>query len=183
MERPRFAPEREREFSARGWWGDDTLPQWLARHAKERPDQQAVAFPGGALTWKGLQERVLKAAQGLKTRGVSHGDVVAVQLHRHHVAVADAARLQALRSFKDALLEAFPRQCPSRKRHRLLIRSLLGVPRQPLRQRVVAPPAASAEFALALRSEAGPFHRAAILAARKTKLLKPARACRSPRAP
>jgi long-subunit acyl-CoA synthetase (AMP-forming) len=28
-----------------------------------------VAFPGGALTWKALQERVLKAAQGLKTRG------------------------------------------------------------------------------------------------------------------
>src|SRR3989475_11619338 len=80
MERPRFAPEREREFSARGWWGDDTLPQWLARHARERPDSQAVAFPGGALTWKALRERVLKAAQGLRTRGVSHGDVVAVQL-------------------------------------------------------------------------------------------------------
>jgi cyclohexanecarboxylate-CoA ligase len=80
MERPCFDPEREREFIARGWWRDDTLPQWLARHARERPDSQAVAFPGEALTWKALQERVLKAAQGLKTRGVSHGDVVALQL-------------------------------------------------------------------------------------------------------
>src|SRR2546426_9383143 len=80
MERPRFDAPREREFVTRGWWRDDTLPRWLARHARERPGSQAVAFPGGAMTWMALQERVLKAAQGLKTRGVGHGDVVAVQL-------------------------------------------------------------------------------------------------------
>src|SRR3989442_10370690 len=79
MERPRFAPEREREFSARGWWGDDTLPQWLARHARERPDSQAVAFAGGAVTWKTLQERVLQTAESLKTRGGSHREGVAKQ--------------------------------------------------------------------------------------------------------
>ncbi|TMI42750.1 MAG: (2,3-dihydroxybenzoyl)adenylate synthase, partial [Betaproteobacteria bacterium] len=54
MERPRFDAQREREFVTRGWWRDDTLPRWLARHAGERPDQSAVAFPGGALTWKAL---------------------------------------------------------------------------------------------------------------------------------
>jgi len=99
MEQPRFAPEREREFIARGWWGDDTLPRWLARHAKERPDQQAVAFPGGGLTWKALQARVLKAAQGMKTRGVSRGDVVAVQLPNvpeFIVAYLAIARLRAV---------------------------------------------------------------------------------------
>src|SRR2546425_12271026 len=80
MERPRFDAQREREFVTRGWWRDDTLPRWLARHAGERPDQSAGAFPGGALTWKALQERGLKAAQGLKTRGVGHGGVVAVEL-------------------------------------------------------------------------------------------------------
>ncbi len=99
MEQPRFAPEREREFITRGWWRDDTLPRWLARHARERPDSQAVAFPGGALTWQALQERVLKAAQGLKTRGVGHRDVVAVQLPNvpeFIVAYLAIARLRAV---------------------------------------------------------------------------------------
>src|SRR5436309_2646716 len=99
MERPRFDARREREFITRGWWRDDTLPRWLARHAGERPDQSAVAFPGGALTWKALQERVLKAAQGLKTRGVGHGDVVAVQLPNvpeFIVAYLAIARLRAV---------------------------------------------------------------------------------------
>src|SRR2546425_1818288 len=99
MERPRFDAQREREFVTRGWWRDDTLPRWLARHARERPDSQGVAFPGGALTWKALQERVLKAAQGLKTRGVGHGDVVAVQLPNvpeFIVAYLAIARLRAV---------------------------------------------------------------------------------------
>src|SRR5882762_10094722 len=73
MERPRFDSQREPEFIMQGWWRDDTLPRWLARHAGQRPDQSAVAFAGGALTWKALQQRVLKAAQGLETRGVAHG--------------------------------------------------------------------------------------------------------------
>lgn len=80
MERPRFDAQREREFITRGWWRDDTLPKWLARHAVERPDSPAVVFAGGGLTWQTLRERALKVAQCLKTRGVGHGDVVAVQL-------------------------------------------------------------------------------------------------------
>src|SRR5256886_13933515 len=99
MERPRFDAQREREFVTRGWWRDDTLPRWLARHARERPGSQAVAFPGGAMTWMALQERVLKAAQGLKTRGVGDGDVVAVQLPNvpeFIVAYLAIARLRAV---------------------------------------------------------------------------------------
>jgi len=99
MERPRFDAQREREFVTRGWWRDDTLPRWLGRHARERPDSQAVAFSGGALTWKALQERVLRAAQGLKARGVGHGDVVAVQLPNvpeFIVAYLAIARLRAV---------------------------------------------------------------------------------------
>src|SRR3990167_850413 len=80
MERPRFDPAREREFISRGWWAEDTLPAWLARHARERPDAPAVAWSGGGLSWQALQERVLKAAAGLRRRGVGAGDVVAVQL-------------------------------------------------------------------------------------------------------
>jgi cyclohexanecarboxylate-CoA ligase len=80
MERPRFDPAREREFTARGWWRDDTLPAWLATHAQRRGRAAALAWPGGELSWAQLQERVLRAAAGLKRRGVQHGDVVAVQL-------------------------------------------------------------------------------------------------------
>src|SRR6059036_4337866 len=76
--------------------------------------------------------------------------------------VADAARLQALRRLEDALLEGLPRQCAARKRHSLRIRPLSGVPRQPPRQRIIAPPAARDEFTLALRVEPGPFHQSAI---------------------
>lgn len=80
MERPRFDPAREREFTARGWWRDDTLPAWLATHAQRRARAPALAWQGGGLSWSQLEERVLRAAAGLRRRGVQHGDVVAVQL-------------------------------------------------------------------------------------------------------
>ncbi|MGH8670240.1 MAG: class I adenylate-forming enzyme family protein, partial [Burkholderiales bacterium] len=70
----------EREYVARGWWADDTLSRWLARHAAERPDAPAVASPEGVIPWKGLQEQVLRIAHGLRAHGVARGDVVAVQL-------------------------------------------------------------------------------------------------------
>jgi cyclohexanecarboxylate-CoA ligase len=80
MERPRFDPAREREFIARGWWRDDTLPAWLATHAQRRGRAVALAWQDGEISWAQLQERVLCAAAGLKRRGVRRGDVVAVQL-------------------------------------------------------------------------------------------------------
>jgi acyl-CoA synthetase (AMP-forming)/AMP-acid ligase II len=80
MERPKFDPVREREFIARGWWRDDTLPAWLATHAQRRARAPALAWQGGTLSWADLQDRVLRAAAGLRRRGVQRGDVVAVQL-------------------------------------------------------------------------------------------------------
>jgi acyl-CoA synthetase (AMP-forming)/AMP-acid ligase II len=80
MERPKYDPAREREFIARGWWRDDTLPAWLATHAQRRSRAPALAWQGGMLTWAQLQDRVLRAAAGLRQRGVQRGDVVAVQL-------------------------------------------------------------------------------------------------------
>ena len=76
----RYDPERARLYAERGWWGDDTLPQWLARHAKERADALAVVTPGESLSWKALNERVLRFAEGLRRAGIAQGDVVAVQL-------------------------------------------------------------------------------------------------------
>ncbi len=80
MERPRYDLALEREFIARGWWAEDTLPRWLARHARERPEQPAVVSSQDLITWERLHERVRRVAQGLREKGVGRGDVVAVQL-------------------------------------------------------------------------------------------------------
>ena len=72
--------EREVQYRARGWWADDTLTRWLARHVEERPDAPALVFQENVLSWKALEEKVLSTAAGLRARGVGPGDVVAVQL-------------------------------------------------------------------------------------------------------
>jgi len=81
MDRPRYNPQLEREYLARGWWSeDDTLPKWLARNAGRRGDAPAVVQGETTLSWKALHEKVVRAAEGLRKRGVGQGDVVAVQL-------------------------------------------------------------------------------------------------------
>ncbi|HEY2338729.1 MAG TPA: class I adenylate-forming enzyme family protein [Burkholderiales bacterium] len=81
MERPRFDPARSREFIARGWWREDTLPAWISTHAQRRARTPALAWSDGSLTWAQLQDRVLRTAAGLRRRGgVRRGDVIAVQL-------------------------------------------------------------------------------------------------------
>ena len=74
----RFDPARTEEFVARGWWKDDTLPQWLARHALERPAAPALVHAGATMSWADLADRVERFAAGLHAAGVSAGDVVAV---------------------------------------------------------------------------------------------------------
>ncbi|MCW5772088.1 MAG: acyl--CoA ligase [Rhodospirillaceae bacterium] len=76
----RFDPERAREYISRGWWRDDTVSKWLARHAAERPEAPAIVHAGAAISWQALSERVARLAGGLRAAGVSKGDVVAVQL-------------------------------------------------------------------------------------------------------
>jgi cyclohexanecarboxylate-CoA ligase/acyl-CoA synthetase len=72
--------EREAQYNARGWWADDTLARWLARHVRERPDAPALAFQDLVLSWRDLERRILSTAAGLRARGVGPGDVVALQL-------------------------------------------------------------------------------------------------------
>ena len=81
MERPAYRPEEEREYLARGWWrDDDTLWQWLHRHAASRPDAAAITSSAGEITWPELERRVLRVAHGLHKLGIRAGDVVALQL-------------------------------------------------------------------------------------------------------
>ena len=81
MDRPHYRSEDEREYMARGWWrDDDTLWHWLQRNAFRLARRPAVVAAGATLTWAELRGRVLRAAAGLKDKGVGAGDVVAVQL-------------------------------------------------------------------------------------------------------
>ncbi|HEY7611009.1 MAG TPA: class I adenylate-forming enzyme family protein, partial [Alphaproteobacteria bacterium] len=76
----RFDPERAREYVRRGWWRDDTITKWLARHAAERPEAPAVVHAGRIASWKELEAKVSRLAGALHRAGVAKGDVVAVQL-------------------------------------------------------------------------------------------------------
>jgi acyl-CoA synthetase (AMP-forming)/AMP-acid ligase II len=81
MERPGYHSHQERDYMARGWWrDDDTLWQWLDRHASSRPEHPAVVSAAGVLTWRALHDRVLKVANGLRKKGIDASDVVALQL-------------------------------------------------------------------------------------------------------
>jgi len=81
MHRPAYLPQDEREYVARGWWrDDDTLWHWLQRNAFRKAQRPAVVAAGATLTWAELRQRVLRAAAGLRDKGIGAGDVVAVQL-------------------------------------------------------------------------------------------------------
>lgn len=76
----RFDPERAREYVRRGWWRDDTISKWLARHAAERPDAPAIVHGARVLSWSQLADKVARLAGALNAAGVARGEVVAVQL-------------------------------------------------------------------------------------------------------
>src|ERR1051326_7286599 len=69
---------REDQYTARGWWADDTLTRWLERHVRERPDAPALAFQNTSLSWEELEKNVLLTAAGLRARGVRRGDAGAI---------------------------------------------------------------------------------------------------------
>lgn len=75
-----FDGARVADFIARGWWRDDTLTKWLARHASERPEAAALVHGELVLSWRELAARVAGFAAGLARAGVVAGETVAVQL-------------------------------------------------------------------------------------------------------
>lgn len=76
----RFDGARVAGFIAQGWWRDDTLTKWLARHVVERPAAAALVHGGEEISWAALAARVAGFAAGLRRNGIAAGDVVAVQL-------------------------------------------------------------------------------------------------------
>ena len=72
--------EREARYKAHGWWAEDTLTRWLARHVRERADAPALLWQDQVWTWGQLSVEANNVAAGLRARGVGQGDVVALQL-------------------------------------------------------------------------------------------------------
>jgi acyl-CoA synthetase (AMP-forming)/AMP-acid ligase II len=75
-----FDPGLARRYVEAGWWGDDTLAKWLARHEAERPDQAAIRTLETEITYGELAGMVARLTATLAGLGVRRGDVVAVQL-------------------------------------------------------------------------------------------------------
>ncbi|MBW8906313.1 MAG: AMP-binding protein, partial [Betaproteobacteria bacterium] len=81
MDRPAYCPPDEADYVFNGWWSDDdTLARWLRKHVATRGDKPALVWGAGTLTWRELNDRVLRLAAGLREKGIGAGDVVALQL-------------------------------------------------------------------------------------------------------
>jgi acyl-CoA synthetase (AMP-forming)/AMP-acid ligase II len=84
------APEKIRDFTARGWWGDDTLGTLFARTVDACPDRLALVDPPNRteftdgepqrLTYKQLHDAVLSLACVLYGHGLRKDDIVVAQL-------------------------------------------------------------------------------------------------------
>src|SRR6185369_7145920 len=76
----RFDPARARHYVEQGWWTRDTLRDWLARHASERPQHTAVIAGDRSMSYRELAGAVDRLAGAFWRLGIRRGDVVAVQL-------------------------------------------------------------------------------------------------------
>lgn len=82
--------ERIAEYTGLGWWGTRRIQDWLQDAARARPDSEAlvdapnrIEFIDGAprrLTWRDLDEEVLRYAGLLLDLGLAKGDIVCTQL-------------------------------------------------------------------------------------------------------
>ncbi|MEV4342361.1 amino acid adenylation domain-containing protein [Streptomyces sp. NPDC049590] len=67
---------------------DALIPQLFAEQARQSPDAPAVVWDGGGWNYWELYTRVRRGAAGLRSRGVSDGDLVGLLLERSPEAVA-----------------------------------------------------------------------------------------------
>jgi cyclohexanecarboxylate-CoA ligase/acyl-CoA synthetase len=76
----RYGPDAGQQFRSAGYWGDDTLCEWLERWATEDPDHRAVTDGVHDLSYGRLRQDSYRIAGWLRSVGVVAGDRVAVQL-------------------------------------------------------------------------------------------------------
>ena len=75
-----FDPVRGAAYRASGYWNDESISDWLERHARERPGHVAMRMGEASWSFRRLGAEVFAVAQGLSALGIRRGDVVAVQL-------------------------------------------------------------------------------------------------------
>ena len=73
-------PARSTAYRAAGFWNDETLGDWLARHAAARGNHVALRLGNAAWTYAQVAEQTARLANALTALGIAKGDVVAVQL-------------------------------------------------------------------------------------------------------
>jgi non-ribosomal peptide synthetase component E (peptide arylation enzyme) len=75
-----LTPELIEEYTAAGYWSDETLADVFRRNALDFPDKVAYVDDHSQVTWGKVWQISGEVASGLARRGVRRGDVVAVQL-------------------------------------------------------------------------------------------------------
>ena len=75
-----LTPELIEEYTAAGYWSDETLADVFRRNARDFPDKVAYVDDRSQVTWGEVWQISGEVASGLARRGVRRGDVVAVQL-------------------------------------------------------------------------------------------------------
>jgi acyl-CoA synthetase (AMP-forming)/AMP-acid ligase II len=75
-----YPPELARKYVEEGWWADDTLAGWLARHVAERPQAPAIRMGEATISYAEFGAKVANLAGALQAIGIAPGDVVALQL-------------------------------------------------------------------------------------------------------
>jgi acyl-CoA synthetase (AMP-forming)/AMP-acid ligase II len=75
-----LTPELIEEYTAAGYWSDETLADVFRRNALASPGKVAYVDDYSQVTWGELWQISGEVASGLARRGVRRGDVVAVQL-------------------------------------------------------------------------------------------------------
>jgi acyl-CoA synthetase (AMP-forming)/AMP-acid ligase II len=75
-----LTPELVQEYTAAGYWTDETLADVFRRNGRDFPHKVAYIDDRSQVTWGELWQISGEVASGLARRGVGRGDVVAVQL-------------------------------------------------------------------------------------------------------
>ncbi|MDQ0780001.1 acyl-CoA synthetase (AMP-forming)/AMP-acid ligase II [Streptomyces aurantiacus] len=75
-----LTPELIEEYTAAGYWSEETLADAFRRNADQFPDKVAYVDDHSQVTWGEVWQISGEVASGLARRGVGRGDVLAVQL-------------------------------------------------------------------------------------------------------
>ncbi|MDR5655460.1 class I adenylate-forming enzyme family protein [Ruixingdingia sedimenti] len=76
----RQSPEDQARYRAAGIWPDETFADVLRARVARHPDREAVSDGRNRLSYRELEDAILRVADLLARHGIRPGDVVAVQL-------------------------------------------------------------------------------------------------------